>query len=284
MTLFDQIVKGKKGKIFYAGGLDKFHDAVYNYKLLKKVFATKQYGSTAFIYMQSGKVLAYGDHTKDGGKGFHICKTVKRDIEAWIESHPEFDYKKYEKPDYKEQLFNLMLIEKNVGNPMVGVDITNCYFQTAYNMGYITKRTFDMGNRKPKEWKDGRNASIGSCAKNEINIVYVNGIKKTKKTFSDDKKKAIRNHIISNVYDMFLELIRDILKEDFYMFLTDCVYVDAKYLKAVEDFYASKGYACKYKQFALRHFDEKSKYVVWWDYKKEKNKWYQYANHQIYIK
>ena len=55
MSLFENIVKSKKGKIFYAGDLDKFHDAVYNYKLLKKEFATKQYGGTAFLYFPDGK-------------------------------------------------------------------------------------------------------------------------------------------------------------------------------------------------------------------------------------
>lgn len=282
MSLFTNILKAKNGKIFYAGNLDKFHDAVYNYNVLNKMFATKQYGSTAYLYMPNGKVYAYGDHKKDKGKGFHICKTVKKDIEKWIRSNPDFNYNEYEKPDYKEQLFNLELIKKNIGSPVVGVDITNCYFQTAYNLGYISEKVYKMGNRKPKEWKEGRNASIGSLAKTEINIVYAKGTKKTKKLFSNPKKKAIRNHIISEIYKMFTELIQNVLHEDYYMYLTDCIYVDVKHLKTVQDFYTSKGYASKYKQFALRYFDAEKKYIIWWDYKKERNKWYCYANHQVY--
>lgn len=274
----------------HMGDLNKFHSDCNTYtKAMNLTFVSRQYGSTAFIYFENGKAYTYGNHKEERGKGYHICKLVKNDVEQWLEQHPEFNYEKYLNTKYKEQLFSIENIEKYLNKPMIGIDINNCYFNTIYHRQYITKRTFDMGNRKREKWKLGRNASVGALAKSEFLTLYIKGIKAHRKMFLSKKdelislkKKAIRNHVISSIYEMFLELIEGVLKGDFLMFLTDCIYVDAKYKDEVQRFFKSKGYDSKFKQFVLTKLDSERKVIVWWDYVKKKYKWYNYATHQIY--
>lgn len=255
----------------------------------------------SFEYVSSGTInyiktsereWKFINSKSNAGHGHHISRMVKRDINLWL-SDPANTIEP-NKRDYKEQLFNLGNIERVIGKSVVMVDINDCYWSTIKNLGYITEDTYNSGLKK-KEWKLGRNASIGSLAKISQVSPYKNGVLEKNKAGlvkSKNEYQYIRNHIISHVYKVFLELI-DILGSDFFMFLTDCIVTTVYKRELVEKFLAKKGYKSKYKTIEFTNLDIEKKRVNWFDFSatvrdsngieigKGKNKYYNYANHQI---
>lgn len=226
----------------------------------------------------------------NAGHGHHLSRMVKKDINLWLLSNEIAPNKR----DYKEQLFNLANIERVVGKSVVMIDINDCYWTTIKNLGYITENTFNNGLKK-KEWKLGRNASIGSLAKVSQVTLYKNGVlKKNKGELVQSKKEYqyIRNHIISSVYKVFQELNK-LLGNDFFMFLTDCVVTTIHKRELVEKFLAGRGYQSKYKTIEFTPLDSVNKRVNWFDYSsvrrdingteigRGKDKYYNYADHQL---
>jgi hypothetical protein len=211
------------------------------------------------------------------GSGYHLANMVKADVKQWLENsvrvdeNAEINYfgERYgddwlEKNksvlvrrgrDYSEQGFNLDSTEKNIGKVLVSIDINDCYWQTAFNRGWITEKTYTGGLRK-KEWKVGRNASIGSLCKVEMITTYKNGVIardsmgkiRRKITRKEAGYQYIRHNIIGFICDMFIELA-NILGDDFFMYLTDCVFTTMERKKEVEDFFKKYGYTCKAKTF-----------------------------------
>lgn len=277
-------------KKYQLGGFKEYKRQINNLNAVQYPYVLRHYGNNSAIYIKNlaGKKVAYVYFEKVGGKGFHICNLVKKDIEKWMEKNKGFDYKKYEDPDYNEQLFNLQKIERNIGKPMVGIDVNGCYFNTMFNLKYIPQRTHDMAYKKVDEWKTGRNAAVGMLGKKVIYTLYEfkNGQRwrMDQIVISDERRQAIRHHIIGFVWKTFQELFKE-LNNDFYMFLTDCIYVDPKHLKKVTKFFEKKGYGSKYKKFKLTKLDKAGKKVTWWDKLKTKNKgikYYEYADKQVY--
>lgn len=227
------------------------------------------------------------------GKGHHLSRMVKSDIEIWLEENPG---KLQSHPHrYKEQLFNLSAIENHLNFPCAAIDISDCYWRTIYHLGYITQKTFLSGMRN-KEWKRGRNASIGGLAKNERKYIYKKGkIINRSSSFVQSKKeyRYIRNHVINTVYDIFWELHEEI-GNDFLMFLTDCVFTDSSRTDFVEKFFRKYGYRFKTKSVEFTKVDRENKIIHWYDFESKpkedpktgelrdtRDKFYFYANNQV---
>lgn len=255
-----------------------------------------------FTYESSGSVdkIVYGDReftyldiAGAGGRGHHLNKLFRADIDAWLLKNRD----KMERWDnnYKEQMFNLDAIEKSKGKLLVMIDINDCYWRTAYKLGYITEATYIKGKLK-KAWKVGRNACIGSLCKVKTIVPYVNG-----KPDRDGRRvvrtpveyQMIRNHIIGHVYRMFNELFQQI-GDNFYMFLTDCLVTSYDKQKQVESFLNGMGYKVKQKPVEFTGVDRKEKKVSWFDFeakKKDDNgkiikddgveRYYLYSNAQV---
>ncbi len=250
----------------------------------KKLINTKQ----SFEYFSSGSInfiktsereWKFINSKSNAGHGHHLSRMVKRDINLWLKDNAV----EPNKMDYKEQLFCLDNIQRVIGKSVVLIDINDCYWSTIKILGYITEKTYLSGLQK-KEWKMGRNASIGSLAKKSQKTVYKNGTRGSGEIIETLREyQYIRNNIISHIYKLFLEL-RNILGEDFFMFLTDCVVTTVNKRKLVEDFLISRGYRSKYKTIEFDKVDRVIKKVYWYDYsevKKCKNKYYNYAKHQL---
>lgn len=287
-------------KRYEMGGYEEYDQQINNLNATKYPYVTRHYGNNSAIYIKNlaGEKVAYVYFEAVRGQGFHICASVKNEIEKWIKENKGFDYKKYELPDYNEQIFNLKKIEKNIGKTMVGIDVNGCYFNTMFKLGYISQRAYDMAYKKADEWKTGRNASVGMLAKEIVYTLYdfKDGVRwrMDRIIIADKKKHAIRHHIIGYVWKTFQDLFKE-LNGDFYMFLTDCIYVDPKHLKKVTKFFEKKGYTSKYKKFKLTKLNRKLERVFWWDPLKKKKKkkkgekdrfgefkYYNYADHLIY--
>lgn len=246
-------------------------------------FYTRGKGTTESLFHgdQEYRFVELDQHV---GKGHHLSRIVVKDVDKWLSEHAH-ELPAYQK-DYKEQMFNVDAIEHVIGVPSVAIDINDCYWRMMRLKGYTTERTYIMGLRE-KRWKRGRNASIGALASPFLEWHYKKG--KALPCFNQkpyvpapEPYQHIRNHIIGDVYRMFYGLFK-LLGDNFYMFLTDCVFTDYDKLKEVKRYFAHHGFRCKHKPIEFISIDREKKKVNWWDptNKKNKNKHYLYADNQV---
>lgn len=254
-----------------------------------------------FDYISSGSVntIVYGDReftyvdlSSSGGRGHHLNKMFMKDIDDYIAKNeqniPRWDN------NYREQMFNLDAIEKTLGKQLVMIDINDCYWRTAFLLGYITESTYIKG-KKRKDWKIGRNACIGSLIKTKSIQGFTNG-----KPDPDKRKivrtpiahQMIRNHIIGHVFRMFDTLFQQ-MGDTFYMFLTDCLVTSYDKKRKVEEYFIQEGYRIKSKPIEFTAIDRKNKRIDWFDFSAKKqqqmgsiakqgvDRYYMYSNAQV---
>jgi len=209
--------------------------------------------------------------------GYHLCTLVRKEVEKYVEINGVAPYTK----PYREQLFNVPAIKNNIGKPLIAVDIRNCYWRTLILKGFISQKLYLQGLRK-SEWKVGRNASVGSLAKQECKMQYLNGklITNTKE-FSRPPiaLQYVRNTIVGGIYEMFYRLYQEI-GDDFVYFLTDCVFVPPHRAEYVRKFLWQEGYQVKMKTVEITQFDEEKQKLFWRDFEKEKDRYYSFSDKQ----
>lgn len=267
------------------GYLHKFSDDLERLKNGKASFQIVSSGLTRkIVFFKKNKVtnkrLYFGHKKNDILPGVHMVNGVRRNIDAYIEKGGKIPIVKY-RP--KLVLYNFMQIEKvlqkNPPDLTYAVDINACYFKTAYNLGYINEDLYKKGWKKRKENKLGLLASIGSLNKHEQIQTYKNGKLKSTDTNWEYKNKYSPFYwaIINKVAEVMME-IATTLNDNFYMWLTDCVYVDRDYKTVATEILDKYGY--DYKSFYIEFTDIKSKQLEWFDYKSNQLK---YINHNILL-
>jgi hypothetical protein len=270
----------------------------------KSFMANKDYlckSGADFEYVSSGSVnriiykekeFIYVDLLSSGGRGHHLNKMFMKDIDDYLSKNkgnvPRWDN------NYREQMFNLDAIEKNIGKQLVMIDINDCYWRTAYLLGYITELTYIKG-KKRKDWKIGRNACIGALIKTKTIQGYTNGkpdIEKRKIERTPIEYQMIRNHIIGYVFKMFDELFQQ-MGDTFYMFLTDCLVTTYDKKRQVDEYFLQKGYKVKSKPIEFTAINRKTKKIDWFDFSAKKqddsidgikqgvDRYYMYSNAQV---
>lgn len=270
-------------------------DFIANKDYLCKIGADFKYESSGSVdkIIYGNREFTYLDMKSSGGRGHHLSKMFKADIDAWLLKNKD----KMERWDnnYREQMFNLDAIEKNKGKLLVMIDINDCYWRTAYKLGYITEQTYIKGKLK-KAWKIGRNACIGSLCKVKTITSFDKGKANRNSRLvvrTPLEHQLIRNHIIGHVYKMFNQLFEQ-MGDNFFMFLTDCLVTSYDKLKEVEDFLNGCGYRVKHKPIEFTGLDRNEKKVSWFDFEaKKKNdagkvikddgvtRYYLYSNAQV---
>ena len=243
----------------------------------EKYTETKAYLSKMgadFECVSSGNVesLIYGDREftfvdleVSGGNGHHISKLFREDIDAWILKNkgkiPIWD------TNYTEQMFNLKAIEYHMGQQLTMIDINDCYWHTAYKLGYITELTYVKG-RKLKAWKIGRNACIGALIKTKTKQGYTKGkIDSNKRNIvrTTPEYHNIRNHIIGHVHKIFNHLFNQ-MGNTFCMFLTDCIVTTYGKKREVERYLHQEGYKTKSKPIEFTDLDKVKRKISWHDF------------------
>jgi len=234
------------------------------------------------------KEYMYVDKDAVGGNGHHLSKFFKADCDAWLLKNAE-SMSKWDK-NYKEQMINVNAIERNIGVPLVMIDINDCYWRTSYLLGYITEETYERGI-KVKDWKVGRNACIGGLAKTLVVSDYRNGKVGTRRV---ERPKAeyqyIRNHIIGHIHTIFNNMFSQ-MGNAFFMMLTDCLVTTYGNLKYVESELRSNGYRVKHKPLEFTALDKPNRKISWIDFKDKgrdgsegfREKYYIYADHQVIV-
>ena len=267
------------------GYLHKFSDDLERLKNGKASFQIVSSGLTRkIVFLKKNKVtnkrLYFGHKKDDILPGVHMVNGVRRNIDAYIEKGGKIPIVKY-RP--KLVLYNFMQIEKvlqkNPPDLTYAIDINACYFKTAYNLGYISENLYKKGWEKRKQNKLGLLASIGSLNKHETIEVYDKGKLKDTHTNWEYKNKYSPFYwaVINYVAKVMMEIAHS-LGDDFYMWLTDCVYIDKKHKKIVEDILDKHGY--DYKNFFIEFNQLGPKKLHWYDFKAQEQK---YINHNILL-
>lgn len=262
--------KGKDGeerlKKFTVNDYNLFVTNIKDYLIRNgKDFQFISEGTTERI-IYGGKQWTYFDRDVNGGSGHHLNRFFMKDVDDYIEAN-KGNIMRYDS-NYREQMFNLDAIERNLGHQSVMIDINDCYWTTAFNLGYITEETYMRGLMGGKAWKLGRNACIGSLAKTKIIIPYKNGKPnhhQRKVILPNQERMWIRNHIIDHVHTIFNDLFNQI-GDTFYMFLTDCLVTHYLKLKDVEKYLRNHGYRVKNKPVEFVSVDRTRRIVRWLDF------------------
>lgn len=262
-------------KVHNVGGLKNFTRAFDMIVKNGNDFTVKSGGASKRIEFDSGKRgMTFSDSKI---KGAFLCGMVRADINRYIEENgvpPVFN------KIYNLTKFNTELIAKNIKSPVTAIDINYCYFQTAYNLGYISKKTFDRGTIS-KDIKEGVLASIGSLNKLEMVETYRSGKLIEKKVDFDkyNRYSPFYWNIINKVWVM-MEDFFEAFPENSYMWLTDCCYVDTHIIKKALKFIHDRGYKTKTFMIDFQNVDNIKQTVHWFDCKDSKNKsiFYRYSD------
>lgn len=271
--------KTDKKEIFTLGM--KYYKRYFNDFLIHaENFKVIHDGSSILIEFNN-KAWRFVDYGGVNGKGFHLCKFVKSDVEKYITENPNSEYIKDVKAnkDLEIQKANEIGLKKYLGKQIYCLDVNNCYWETAFKMGFISKSTYLRG-MKNKDWKTGRNASIGSLSKVVVASEYIKGIRQEPKIIEQETDLSpIRNAIVNHVHGLFLDILNK-LGEDWLMYFTDCVYIPYEKIKEVQDFFISHGYETKLSTYQLDSYDEQGN-VYWHDYQKNKAKIFKFNKRQF---
>lgn len=269
-------------KSYRGGNLEKSQDLIKKMKDSKCSFTVVSGGQSKKILFQKDKGEVYKKKTYYGNNksqhlpGVFMCNVVKKDIDNFILENGVLP-----NPNNKPSLllYNFKEIERLCENEKTelsyAIDINSCYFQTAYNLGFISKKTFDRGWRDREVYKYGILASIGTLNKREVIEKYVDGELVSRDYEEDNYNKYSPFYwaVINRVYDL-MNQIAELLGDDFYMWLTDCAVFKRGREKEVEDFLQENNYS--YKNFRIEYEKIDKRKIYWYDYSKAKSKYVNY--------
>lgn len=271
-------------KNFLGGRLTQYQSSLNSLKEGGATFKVISGGQTRKIVHSdsSGEVLKkttfYGYGDADNLRGVHIVRMVKKDIDNYIEEGYPIPETKF-KPNLT--LYNLNRIKqlseaKDSEKEMVYcIDINSCYFQTAYNLGFITKELYEKAWKDRKINKIGLLASIGSLNKKNVIYDYENGVlvNKSYDLETYNRYSPFYWAIIKEVYSLMLDISHN-LKDDFYMWLTDCAYIKMSRAEEVKEYLKMNGY--DYKHFFVEFNGIDNQTIRWYDYGKGTQKYIHY--------
>ncbi len=241
-------------------------------------FAVVSVGMTKKIkYTNSDYGMRFCDSYIKGG---FICTMVQKDIDAYIEKNGPLKLG-YGDKNYVVTQFNPTLIESNLHLPMKAIDCNYFYFQIAYNLGFITKETFEKGISKRDEYKQARLAAIGGLNKLPHIDYYANGEKVGE---ANDWETHMRySPFYWKVIKVACDLMDDVFRafpSDVCMWLTDCCYTTVGSEKKIVKYITDRGYGVK--TFGIDfEFIEWDK-VGWYDCKEQCSKTIRYTKYQTF--
>lgn len=243
------------------GSVDKYAGYLKAYEKSKSDFIVVSYGSTKKIVYGTNTFLFSGVKGEKKPLGVHLISLVKKDIDKLIDSDSEYKIPKI--PEKKPHLtfIHHRHLEYYGKQEALAIDINHCYWRTALLLGFVSEETYKKGIDKP-QYKDGRLIAIGTLGKIITVRKYKAGIKVEE--YIDDrdylKYGGFFWAVISRIHNMMLELY-SVLKEDFLMFLTDCVFIDPRRKNDAIKVMEKHGYQTK--EYSLSFTDITEKKVAW---------------------
>ena len=266
-----------KKKTFLSGDIDKYRETLDYSIVAKESFSTISTGLTRRIVLSTGVNLKFfGKQGKNGlVEGAFLVNMVQKEIDKYIEKNgvPEAH-----QPS-QVQTFNTKRITQVVTGermPIVGIDINSCYWYVAHKLGYISEQLFRRGLDTCK--KKGLLIAIGCLNKLPMIKNYKDG-ELVSTTFDYEYNKKYSPfywNIIYHTHEIMVQSF-EVFKDDWFMFLTDCLFVDSKRIKDAQKFLNEKGFKTKFHTIEFKKFKENQ--ITWWDFKDQKLK-RMYAGHR----
>jgi hypothetical protein len=261
-------------KVFQGGRLTNFNRRLDKLKENKSTFSVVSGGMTKKILYKNdddtirSKEVFFGYKGNNNLKGAYMVNLVKKEIDEYIQEG-------YPIPENKINptlvLYNLSMIKKlteeDPKRDVCCIDINSCYFQTAYNLGYITQETFKKGWESRKVNKIGFLASIGSLNKKNLISEYKNGnlVNQYYDMETYNKYSPFYWAIINEVFRLMSDIAVN-LKDDFFMWLTDCAYINKDRKEEVERYLEANNY--EHKNFVAEFVKFDGRKVYWYDHSK----------------
>lgn len=257
-------------KNFFKGTINKYRNDLNLASSNAESFLTYSSGKSRKIILPNGVVMRYYGSTKKQAHvdGAFLVPMVFKEIDAYIEKNgvPEHEIVS------DVQLFNLPKILDAIGKknkPIMGVDINACYWTTAYHLGYISESLFNRGLDTCK--KAGLLISIGCLNKRPTIKRYENG--KLTSTYYDEasysKYSPFYWNIIKKTHDIIIQTYEQ-MGENWYMYLTDCLFVDIEKTEDAQKLISNLGYKTKTHLIEFLNFDGSR--LTWFDFKDNREK------------
>jgi hypothetical protein len=258
-------------KNFIKGNIQHYRLGLDRLITREATFTSVISGMSRKVIFPSGAVFKYfgspNTNTRSRIPGAHLVPMVQREIDKYT--------LEFGKPEYERvkdvQNFNVPLIKKAIEDKryVIGVDINSCYWTTAKKLGYISE---DLYNKtKGKFQKQAFLISIGCLAKRPVVRQYVAG-KLVQTTFDDEtyeKYAPFYWNIIKETYDVMIKSW-ELFSDGWYMYLTDCLFVDKNLQKISQEFLKDNGYESKYHKIQFKSLQNFC--LTWYDFSKKKDK------------
>ena len=205
---------------------------------LKKDFRFRESVNFSEIVIGNGQRII-STKNNEFAKGLYIFSMVKRDIERYIKENG------YITP-FDQLPVNHTNKKFDKEKPIIGMDINNAYWTTAFLKGYIRENTYKKGLEK-KEFKPIRLSALSTLGKGKTYKVYKSGENvKDEIVKKDIELENFYLDIRYSTYGVLLEIANQ-LGDDFFCWKTDCIYFnDTKdNINFVRESLESFGFECK---------------------------------------
>jgi hypothetical protein len=149
------------------------------------------------------------------------------------------------------------------------VDINACYWFVAHKLGYISDTLFERGLNTKK--KKGLLIAIGCLNKLPMIKTYVDGecVATDFDMESHNTYSPFYWNVINYTHELMIESFK-LFGDDWYMFLTDCLFVSVDKIKDAQEFLKEKGFFYKNHSIEFKTFDSRN--ITWYDFKDQKIK------------
>jgi hypothetical protein len=255
---------------FNSGDLEKYRTALEYAQKSKQSFQIVSTGLSRKILMPNGYKLNYFGRkgAQNLVEGAFLVMMVRREIDAYIEKNgtpPQVE-------PTQVQTFNFTAIRKVLSGkrkPIVGVDINACYWFVAHKLGYISNTLFERGLNTKK--KKGLLIAIGCLNKLPMIKTYQDGvcIDTSFDTAQHQMYSPFYWNIIYHTHQLMIDSFK-VFGDDWYMFLTDCLFVSIDRMKDAQEFLKERGFHYKNHTIEFKTFDSRN--ITWFDYKDMKIK------------
>lgn len=205
------------------------------------------YSSTASLKFERWDGLTFyaGDDMKM--KDINFILSIKRHFEKM----PPI---KGTKPDY------FILGELQTTEDIVEIDISSAYWQSAYNMGFLTKIQFEKGMKRDKAF---RLKALGILAKTEKIIHFDGKIERVKhKAIYNPHLMEYWNTICSQVSFTMKEIASKLPEGHFYFFWVDGIFISKKSIKKVCAILNEKKYLYSIAELKKLHYNCRRKILT----------------------
>lgn len=175
-------------------------------------------------------------------------------------------------PTTEQQMWNVELMQQNIGKRVKAVDINSCYWYLAYELGFMDDNCFSKAVANRQEWKRSMLYSVGCLNRRDAVEKIVDGRRASFEVNTDflDKYSPFYWSIIQEARTIMYETFEAIGADHWYMWITDCVVFDPEYLLTVRELFNMRD--LEYKEFDVEILGVDGKTVNWFDHSKNVKK------------